>query len=181
MTFVLMVVALCVLHKAYFIFVGIGLWFIDLFLRMILICIYKKKIKKATLTNLPGNIIRLVFEMNENEKFRYKSGQYVCICIPEVSCYEWHPLSISSSPHENEFSLHFSVMGSWTKKIQDAIKNKGKPINKNNQSMMGSRFQRLLMGSQVSSKLNFSKDSKANKNFSRGNTKNSNQSKEDNN
>jgi hypothetical protein len=52
----------------------------------------------------------------------------VCICIPAISWYEWHPLSISSSPHESEFSLHFSAVGSWTKKLQALIKKEGKPI-----------------------------------------------------
>lgn len=139
-----MIIAIAALHKAYLIYIGVGFWFLDLFLRLILVLVYKKKIKKATLTNLPGNIIRLVFELNKDDFFRYKSGQYVCICIPEVSWYEWHPLSISSSPHETEFSLHFSVVGSWTKKLQEAIKKKGKSIPRKELLKMESNFSRFL-------------------------------------
>jgi predicted ferric reductase len=172
-----LIIAISALHKAYFVIVGVGLWLIDLLMRMILVCIYKKKIRKATLTNLPGNIIRLVFEMNKDEKFRYKSGQYVCICIPEISCYEWHPLSISSSPHENEFALHFSAIGSWTKKIQKVIETKGLVINKNHKSMLRSNFPKFnKLQSNASSTMNPTKEGSINY-FSRGNTIKSKQGK----
>lgn len=120
-----MVLVVSVVHNAKLVLIGGGLWLADLLLRLILVLFYKKNIKTATLTNLPGNVIRIVFEMEPDRSFRYKSGQYVCICIPEISWYEWHPLSISSSPHENEFSLHFSAIGNWTRRVQKAIDEKG--------------------------------------------------------
>lgn len=142
--FILMIIVISALHKAYLVFIGVGLWVLDLFLRLILVLIYKNKIKTATLTNLPGNIIRLVFELNEDDSFRYKSGQYVCICIPEISWYEWHPLSISSSPHEQEFSLHFSAIGSWTKRLQSLITKKGKPLSKKEREKRASSISRII-------------------------------------
>jgi len=166
-----MIAVLCVLHKSTFVFVGIGLWLIDLFMRLILICIYKKKIKQATITNLPGNIIRLVFEMNPNEIFRYKAGQYICICIPEISCFEWHPLSISSSPYEDEFALHFSAVGSWTKKIQRAIKERGKIIKHGKKN-----FDRKNTNNSTASSQSMKKKETLSI-FRRGNTAKSNQSK----
>jgi predicted ferric reductase len=166
-----MIAVLCVLHNSTFVFVGIGLWLIDLFMRLILICIYKKKIKKATITNLPGNIIRLVFEMNPNESFRYKAGQYICICIPAISWFEWHPLSISSSPYEEEFALHFSAIGSWTQKIKKEINLRGKIL----------KHRKKNIERKNTNKSNSSKQSMKKKEtlsiFRRGNTAFSNQSK----
>lgn len=126
---------------------------------------------------LPGNIIRLVFQMNKNQTFRYKSGQYVCICIPEISWFEWHPLSISTSPHEEEFAIHFSVMGQWTQKVKNAILTKGKEITKTRKSMFGTKFQSTLMKIQSGLKKDIAIDSKVNQNFNRGFTKFFKQSK----
>ena len=130
MTFVALIIGISILHKAYFIFFGLWFWLMDLLLRFTLVLLCHKKIQNATITNLPGDVIRMVFQMNPDEKFEYKSGQYLCICIPEISCFEWHPLSISSSPHEKEFAIHFAVVGNWTKKIQNLIETKGKALPK---------------------------------------------------
>lgn len=153
------------MHNAWFLMIGLGLWVFDLSLRLGMFIIYKRKLKNAYLTNLPGNVIRCVFEMKPEEKFRYKSGQYVCICIPEISCFEWHPLSISSSPHENEFSLHFSAIGRWTKKVQSTITQKGKFLSKEQQSYLESNFKSIIRKNTFQSNIRFqSKMSKLSKN-----------------
>ena len=50
--------------------------------------------------------------------FSYEAGQYVHIMIPKLTMYEWHPFSISSSPHEETVTLHIRVLGNWTKGLQ---------------------------------------------------------------
>lgn len=156
--FILMVLVISVLHRAPLVLIGGGFWLMDLLLRLFLMFFYKRRIKKATLTNLPGNVIRTVFEMQPGQSFRYKSGQYVCICIPEISCYEWHPLSISSSPHENEFSLHFSAIGNWTKRVQQAINQKGINIKFKTpkESFIRSAFKQFMRQNSVQSNPNSS-------------------------
>ena len=161
-TFILLVLGISCLHQAWFLFIGLGLWLFDLLLRLGMLLIYKKKLQSAYLTNLPGNVIRVVFEMKPEKKFRYKSGQYVCICIPEISWFEWHPLSISSSPHEDEFSLHFSAIGGWTKKVQQAISEKGKFLSKQQQSFLQSKFKSFIKQKTFQSNIKFG--SKASKN-----------------
>lgn len=49
--------------------------------------------------------------------FDYNPGQYVKICFPDVSLFEWHPISISSSPYQHEITLHIRTRGSWTKRL----------------------------------------------------------------
>ena len=34
---------------------------------------------------------------------------------------EWHPFSISSSPHENVVSIHIRVLGDWTKELYNYV------------------------------------------------------------
>ncbi|EDO38081.1 predicted protein, partial [Nematostella vectensis] len=60
--------------------------------------------------------------------FEYKAGQYCFLCVPGVSMFEWHPFSISSSPHEATVSLHIRVLGDWTQQLYDYVKDT-RPIN----------------------------------------------------
>ncbi|KAG6623879.1 Superoxide-generating NADPH oxidase heavy chain subunit A [Phytophthora cinnamomi] len=53
-----------------------------------------------------------------DEIFEYKAGQYVFVCVPEISMLEWHPFSISSSPTEVTVTLHIKVVGDWTHQLR---------------------------------------------------------------
>lgn len=109
---------------------GVGIWIFDSLFKLILVIINANKTKRALITVLPGDIIRIVFDFKPNQSIQYQAGQYIFICIPSINCYEWHPFSISSSPNENEFSLHFSVKGRWTQMVKDAVLKKGKKMKK---------------------------------------------------
>ena len=41
------------------------------------------------------------------------------IAIPEISVFQWHPISISSSPYQQVVTLHIRKRGYWTKRIHD--------------------------------------------------------------
>ncbi|KAJ3189695.1 hypothetical protein HK101_008754 [Irineochytrium annulatum] len=43
-----------------------------------------------------------------------KPGQYIFISCPEIALYEWHPFTLTSSPHEEFISIHIRVVGDWT-------------------------------------------------------------------
>jgi hypothetical protein len=49
----------------------------------------------------------------------YHAGQYAFICVPEISRFEWHPLSLSSSPDAPVTQLHCRASGDWTQKVFD--------------------------------------------------------------
>jgi NAD(P)H-flavin reductase len=51
------------------------------------------------------------------ERFQYEAGQYVFVCIPKLSTLEWHPFSLSSSPHHSSVMIHARVLGNWTKRL----------------------------------------------------------------
>ncbi|KAJ3101784.1 hypothetical protein HDU97_001068 [Phlyctochytrium planicorne] len=43
-----------------------------------------------------------------------KAGQYIFLSCPEIALYEWHPFTLTSSPHEDFVSVHIRVVGDWT-------------------------------------------------------------------
>ncbi|CAH8359710.1 unnamed protein product [Eruca vesicaria subsp. sativa] len=67
----------------------------------------------------PGNVI--VLHMSKPASFEYMSGQYVFVQCPEVSKFEWHPFSITSSPGDDYLSIHIRQLGDWTERIKKAF------------------------------------------------------------
>lgn len=50
--------------------------------------------------------------------FRYNPGQFVRIAVPAIHPFEFHPISISSAPHQGEaLTLHVRRLGDWTDKL----------------------------------------------------------------
>jgi hypothetical protein len=74
--------------------------------------------------SLPGNVVSMKFP---KKNFNYKAGQYIFICVPEISYFQFHPFSISSSPDQDYVSLHIRVLGDWTKKLYDVTHSDPKP------------------------------------------------------
>ena len=50
-------------------------------------------------------------------QFKYRGGQYIFLCIPDVAKLEWHPFSLSSAPYEDDVTVHIRVLGDWTEKL----------------------------------------------------------------
>lgn len=112
------VVISAIIHEAGEIVIGFALFGFDLFLRYIIIKRNKNDIQTVSLMKLPSKVLRIVF--NGTKKFCYKPGQYVFLCFPHISLYEFHPFSISSSPHEENTHIHIRVLGDWTQKLYDS-------------------------------------------------------------
>lgn len=51
----------------------------------------------------------------EKPTFHYVPGQYLFMCIPDISKHQWHPFTISSCPEEGFISVHIKINGDWTK------------------------------------------------------------------
>jgi NADPH oxidase len=95
---------------------GLGAWAIDLFVRYYYLANVQYA-QEATVQRLPAGVVRISFP--KTEAFRYKGGQYVFLCIPGLSIWQWHPFSISSAPHEKEVHLHVRSLGNWTRRLHD--------------------------------------------------------------
>lgn len=73
---------------------------------------------------LPGNIVQIQFprvRKDTDEAFEYEAGQYAFLCVPAISYLQWHPFTISSSPHESMVTFHIKAMGDWTHKLMAAV------------------------------------------------------------
>ena len=110
------VIAASFIHGAGVIAVGVATWVLDILCRCIVLWRNRQNSATIMMTRLPADVIRLSFKKGN---FRYMAGQYVFICIPKVSCFEWHPFSMSSSPDNDEVYLHVRVLGDWTKELYE--------------------------------------------------------------
>ena len=102
-------------HGCVYFPIAFGVWVIDLLLRYIV----RGKTTRAKFSLLPGNVIKVQFK----KCFDYEAGQYVFIRIPEIDNYQYHPISLSSSPHEDITSLHIRALGDWSNQVRDRIIN----------------------------------------------------------
>ncbi|GMF22259.1 unnamed protein product [Phytophthora lilii] len=79
---------------------------------------------QVTVASLPGNVVQIQFprvRKDTGEVFTYNAGQYVFLCVPTISSLQWHPFTISSSPHEAMVTFHIEVLGDWTTKLQSMV------------------------------------------------------------
>merc|ERR1712051_712660 len=76
---------------------------------------------QATARSLPADVIRITLP---KERFAYKGGQYCNLAVPEMNL-QFHPMSISSSPHEDYVVFHIRVLGNWTSALQQLVEGKG--------------------------------------------------------
>lgn len=66
----------------------------------------------------PLGVIELQIEKKD---FKYRSGQYLYVFVPEISAFQWHPFTISSSPQDPYISVHIRQVGDWTKALGERL------------------------------------------------------------
>ncbi|KAI5084758.1 hypothetical protein GOP47_0000927 [Adiantum capillus-veneris] len=64
----------------------------------------------------PGDV--LAIHMAKPPSFEYKSGMYLFVKCPDISPFEWHPFSITSSPGDDFLSIHIRTLGDWTNEMK---------------------------------------------------------------
>ncbi|CAI2165112.1 14535_t:CDS:2 [Funneliformis geosporum] len=53
----------------------------------------------------------------KKEHITTKAGQYIFLCCPEISLWEWHPFTLTSAPEEDYISVHVRVVGDFTEAL----------------------------------------------------------------
>lgn len=101
--------------------VGSIVWGGDIVLRKLYMALCRNP-RQAFITPITDTVIEV--RIPKGKWFDYNPGQYVKICFPDVSLFEWHPISISSSPYEVEVTLHIRTRGSWTKRLHSLSQKK---------------------------------------------------------
>ena len=66
-----------------------------------------------------GDTLKILFE----KKINYKSGQYILLKCDEISIFQWHPFTISSSPTEKYMEISIRCLGDWTFNLRKSILN----------------------------------------------------------
>jgi len=56
-----------------------------------------------------------------------QSGMYSFLNIPQISCIEWHPFTLTSTPDDPYISFHFAPVGDWTKSVQEFLLSNNAP------------------------------------------------------
>jgi NADPH oxidase len=57
----------------------------------------------------------------KKEKTTTRAGQYIFICCPEISYFQWHPFTLTSAPEEDYISVHIRVAGDFTSALAKAV------------------------------------------------------------
>jgi NADPH oxidase len=96
------------------------IWGGDLILRRIVMpCFWYPR--RANIKSLSDDVIELSFPKTN---FYYNPGQYVNIAIPELSIFQWHPFSISSSPFQDTVTVNIKKLGKWSGRLCALAKEK---------------------------------------------------------
>lgn len=66
----------------------------------------------------PSNVCEIQIK---KEKIAARAGQYIFICCPEVSYWQWHPFTLTSAPEEDYISIHIRVVGDFTQTLSRAL------------------------------------------------------------
>jgi NADPH oxidase len=105
-----------VLHDATLILVFAAWWGVDLVVRYAVMatCRYPQQ---ANLRRIGTDVVEISF--TKSPGFQYNPGQFVQLAVPRVSFLEYHPLCMSSAPHEDTVTLHLRASESWTKKVYE--------------------------------------------------------------
>lgn len=116
------------IHEAGAIIIGIGIWLIDVLIRIFLMIKFHLYIEKTEVFLMPGGFIRVEITPKPKKRFKFKSGQYIFINIPASSFWEWHPFSICNTSFDGKIILHFKSLGRWTKGVKKLLEKKGKEV-----------------------------------------------------
>ena len=70
-----------------------------------------------------GQVVMLVIKRTAFLK-TFRPGMYVQVKVPQLSNYEWHPFTISSSPswQKDYLTLHIQGLGDWTNNLIELVR-----------------------------------------------------------
>lgn len=66
----------------------------------------------------PQNVVEIQIH---KEHAKMRAGQYIFLCCPEVSIWQYHPFTLTSAPEEDHLSVHVRMTGNFTKALGKAL------------------------------------------------------------
>lgn len=120
------VIIFCLVHSVGSIVLVAIWWAVDVFFRYIVMSLYCYP-KTASLELIHPDVIEVRFP--KFATFNYNAGQYIQISFPATAPFQFHPITISSAPHEEHVTLHVRALGSWSRELASlAAKNSNTQI-----------------------------------------------------
>ena len=107
-------VVMCLLHDASIVLLGFGLYVMDAAVRYAIAAANNPR--QVELLRISDTVVRIRFPKAKGS-LDYRAGQYMFVCVPSLSVFEWHPFSISSSPHDTMTTIHVRAGGDWTRAL----------------------------------------------------------------
>ncbi|KAL8825060.1 MAG: hypothetical protein Q9191_004647 [Dirinaria sp. TL-2023a] len=62
----------------------------------------------------PSNVVEIQMK---KEHTKTRAGQYIFLCCPEISVWQYHPFTLTSAPEEDYISVHVRCVGNFTKAL----------------------------------------------------------------
>lgn len=66
----------------------------------------------------PSNVCEIQIK---KEHTTTRAGQYIFLCCPEVSIWQYHPFTLTSAPEEDYISVHVRMVGDFTRALGKAL------------------------------------------------------------
>ncbi|KAG9192403.1 NADPH oxidase 2 [Alternaria panax] len=66
----------------------------------------------------PSNVCEVQIK---KEHTKTRAGQYIFLCCPEISIWQYHPFTLTSAPEEDYISVHIRMVGNFTKAFGQAL------------------------------------------------------------
>lgn len=66
----------------------------------------------------PSNVCEIQIK---KENTKTQAGQYIFLCCPEVSVWQYHPFTLTSAPEEDYISIHVRCVGNFTRALAKAL------------------------------------------------------------
>ena len=66
----------------------------------------------------PSNVVEIQIH---KDKTRTRAGQYIFLCCPEVSVWQYHPFTLTSAPEDDYISVHVRMVGNFTKALGETL------------------------------------------------------------
>ena len=92
---------------------GLAAYVLD---KVVWFCSSRRRTKLVSLTKPAAGFVRMTLALDKEHMF--EPGQWVQINVPAVSWWEWHPMSVASSPEEHcTIVMDIKILGDWTEKL----------------------------------------------------------------
>jgi predicted ferric reductase len=111
----LLVVIFGFMHSVGILVVPLAWWGLDLILRYAVMTYCRSPSTAATLTKLTEDLVEIRFRKPEG--FSYHAGQFVQLSVPAIGPLQFHPITISSAPYEEDVTFHVRALGNWSRRL----------------------------------------------------------------